>query len=176
MESKSKLFNYNAKSLKFVPAEKMSSVRLEVMWSPVHKDKFITWGTEIFLYETFENFVDKRRADGNESARQLYLDHLIFLTYLLVTLDQVDCKATYKLRVIIQVESNISDIELSENSGARLLATNSSYHYVKCLDIYPLKGSEILLAIGQANGKVSLTSFGPSSYDCLGINGMDLSK
>lgn len=29
----------------------MSGVRLEVQWSPVHPDKFITWGTEIFLYE-----------------------------------------------------------------------------------------------------------------------------
>jgi len=24
---------------------------LEVQWSPVHPDKCITWGTEIFLYE-----------------------------------------------------------------------------------------------------------------------------
>uniref|UniRef100_A0A0A9ZA57 WD repeat-containing protein mio n=3 Tax=Lygus hesperus TaxID=30085 RepID=A0A0A9ZA57_LYGHE len=107
----------------------MSSVRLEVLWSPVHRDKFVTWGTEIFLYETFEKFDEKPRFD---------------------------------------------DIELSENSGARLLATNSNYHYVKCVDIYPLKGSEILMAVGQANGKVSLTSFGPSSFDCLGVNGMDL--
>jgi len=29
----------------------MSGVRLEVQWSPVHPDKCITWGTEIFLYE-----------------------------------------------------------------------------------------------------------------------------
>lgn len=29
----------------------MSGVRLEVQWSPIHPDKFITWGTEIFLYE-----------------------------------------------------------------------------------------------------------------------------
>ena len=29
----------------------MSGVRLEVQWSPVHPDKCITWGTEIYLYE-----------------------------------------------------------------------------------------------------------------------------
>ncbi|BES96654.1 missing oocyte, meiosis regulator, homolog (Drosophila) [Nesidiocoris tenuis] len=107
----------------------MSSVRLEVLWSPVHKDKFITWGTEISLYETSEKCGDIRRTD--------YVD-------------------------------------LSETSSARLLATNSSYHYVKAVDIHPMEGSEILLAIGQANGKVSLTTFGPSNFDFLGINGMDM--
>jgi hypothetical protein len=29
----------------------MNSVKLEVQWSPVHSNKFITWGTEICLYE-----------------------------------------------------------------------------------------------------------------------------
>jgi hypothetical protein len=29
----------------------MNGVKLEVQWSPVHPNKFITWGTEIFLYE-----------------------------------------------------------------------------------------------------------------------------
>lgn len=29
----------------------MSGARLEVQWSPIHNNKFITWGTEICLYE-----------------------------------------------------------------------------------------------------------------------------
>lgn len=29
----------------------MSNVKLEVQWSPAHANKFITWGTEICLYE-----------------------------------------------------------------------------------------------------------------------------
>lgn len=30
----------------------MAGARLDVQWSPVHPDKFITWGSEICLYET----------------------------------------------------------------------------------------------------------------------------
>lgn len=30
----------------------MTGARLDLQWSPVHPDKFITWGTEIYLYET----------------------------------------------------------------------------------------------------------------------------
>lgn len=29
----------------------MSNIKLDVQWSPVHQNKFITWGTEINLYE-----------------------------------------------------------------------------------------------------------------------------
>lgn len=40
----------------------MSSVKLDVLWSPVHSNKFITWGTEICLYEI---------ADIKDGIRQL---------------------------------------------------------------------------------------------------------
>lgn len=30
----------------------MNSGRLEVQWSPCNPDKFITWGSDIYLYET----------------------------------------------------------------------------------------------------------------------------
>lgn len=33
---------------------KMSSIKLDVQWSPVHANKFITWGTEICLYEVMQ--------------------------------------------------------------------------------------------------------------------------
>lgn len=29
----------------------MSGAKLDVMWSPVHHDKFIIWGPDITLYE-----------------------------------------------------------------------------------------------------------------------------
>lgn len=65
---------------------------------------------------------------------------------------------------------------MSSTTGANLLATNSSHQYVKCVDIYPQPGSDVLLAIGQANGKVVLTTFGPSKFDALGISGKDFGK
>ena len=29
----------------------VNTVKLEVLWSPYHTNKFITWGSEIYLYE-----------------------------------------------------------------------------------------------------------------------------
>ncbi|OXU30787.1 hypothetical protein TSAR_008781 [Trichomalopsis sarcophagae] len=99
----------------------MNSVKLEVQWSPIHSNKFITWGTEICLYE------------------------------------------------IAQIKDTVSDTTV-----AHLLATNTSHHYVKCIDIYPVPEPDILLAVGQANGKVILTTFGPTAFDSLGLAGKEL--
>nr|XP_018911247.1 PREDICTED: WD repeat-containing protein mio isoform X2 [Bemisia tabaci] len=106
----------------------MSTPRLEVQWSPVHPDRFITWGTEIFLYETVE----------------------------------------------IKEETKASCVFLSDNTVAHLLASNSNHHYVKCVDIYPHPQPDVLLAIGQANGKVVLTSFGSSVFDNMGLTGIEI--
>lgn len=105
----------------------MSGVRLEVQWSPVHPDKFITWGTDINLYEV------KSLKDAPQSS-----------------------------------------IKISETSAAHLLASNSNHPYVKCVDIYPHNDTDVLLAIGQTNGKVVLTTFGPTVFDCLGLSGKEL--
>ncbi|KAL1137877.1 hypothetical protein AAG570_009573 [Ranatra chinensis] len=107
----------------------MSGVRLEVLWSPVHYDKFVAWGTEIFLYQTLPKTKDASDSSG---------------------------------------------IELSEMSSAQLLATNSNHHYLKCVDIYPKEEPDVLLAVGQANGKVALSTFGPSAFDASGLAGMEL--
>ncbi|PNF34608.1 WD repeat-containing protein mio [Cryptotermes secundus] len=106
----------------------MSGVRLEVQWSPVHPDKFITWGTEIFLYEV---------ASMKDAPK-------------------------------------LACSKVSDTTAANLLATNSNHHYVKCVDIYPQPEPDILLAIGQANGKVVLTTFGPTAFDALGLTGKEL--
>lgn len=105
----------------------MSSIKLEVQWSPIHSNKYITWGTEIFLYE------------------------------------------------ISQIKDTVrpSCIKVSETTTAYLLATNTSHHYVKCIDIYPQPEPDILLAVGQANGKIVLTTFGPTAFDSLGIVGKE---
>lgn len=44
--------------------EMMNSSKLEVQWSPVHSNKFITWGTEICLYEVAE-FKDNDKQSCN---------------------------------------------------------------------------------------------------------------
>ncbi|XP_014229294.1 GATOR complex protein MIOS-B [Trichogramma pretiosum] len=106
----------------------MNTPRLEIQWSPIHSNKFITWGTEICLYEI---------APIKDTVRP-------------------------------------SCIKVSDSTVAHLLATNSSHNYVKCIDIYPIAEPDILLAVGQANGRVVLTTFGPTAYDSLGLTGKEL--
>lgn len=65
---------------------------------------------------------------------------------------------------------------ISENTVGRLLATNSNHRYVKCIDVYPKSETDLLLALGQANGKVSLSTFGPSVFDSFRLAGLELSK
>lgn len=67
-----------------------------------------------------------------------------------------------------------SPIKLSNTSGAHLLATNTNHHYVKCIDVYPKSDNDILLALGLANGRVVLSTFGPSYYDIQGLAGKEL--
>ncbi|XP_049939369.1 GATOR complex protein MIOS isoform X2 [Schistocerca serialis cubense] len=106
----------------------MSGIRLEVQWSRSHPTKFITWGTEIYLYEVLSK-ADTPRA---------------------------------------------TCIKVSDSTYANLLATNSSHHYIKCIDIFPHPEPDILLAVGQASGKVTLTAFGPTVFDSRGITGKEL--
>lgn len=70
----------------------------------------------------------------------------------------------------------ITAIKLSNDTGAHLLATNSNHHYVKCIDVYPKSENDLLLAIGQANGKITLSTFGSSEFDSQGLPGKDLGK
>ncbi|XP_058794718.1 GATOR complex protein MIOS-B [Phymastichus coffea] len=106
----------------------MTSVKSEVQWSPVHPNKFITYGTEICLYE----------------------------------IDQI--------KDVVKP----SCIKVSDTTIAHLLATNTSLHYIKCIDIYPVLEPDILLAVGQANGKVVLTTFGPTTFDSSGLASREL--
>ncbi|XP_046390377.1 GATOR complex protein MIOS-B [Ischnura elegans] len=66
-----------------------------------------------------------------------------------------------------------SCVRISEHTVAHLLASNTNQHYVKCIDIHPHPETDILLAIGQANGKVVLTSFGSTSFDSRGLIGKE---
>lgn len=129
-----------------------SSVKLEVQWSPAHADHFITWGTDISLYEAGSlNSVSSKPS----------------------------CLCFYSFRRFSFNTSHLNNlngflgITLSEKTGAHLVASNNNYHYIKCIDVCPDSKSEPLLAVGQANGKVVLTTFGPTSFDALGLNGKE---
>lgn len=66
--------------------------------------------------------------------------------------------------------------KISETHLAQLIATSSNHHYVRSVDIYPKCDSDILLAVGLANGRVALTTFGPSEYDVIGYPGKEFGK
>lgn len=72
--------------------------------------------------------------------------------------------------------STCVDTKISDSTVAHLLATNTNHHYVKCIDIYPQPEPDILLAVGQANGKVVLTTFGPTVFDSQGLSGKELGE
>ncbi|CAG2055807.1 unnamed protein product [Timema podura] len=97
----------------------------------------------------------------------------------IINLPEICCSSSWvQPRAGSEVESWEGDesasVNLSSATGANLLATNTSHQYVKCVDIYPQPEPDILLAIGQANGKVVLTTFGPTAFDTLGLAGKEL--
>ncbi|XP_027013645.1 GATOR complex protein MIOS [Tachysurus fulvidraco] len=59
-------------------------------------------------------------------------------------------------------EAKAGALPLSEETAATLLAINSDTPYMKCVAWYPKHEPECLLAVGQANGRVVLTSLGQS--------------
>lgn len=63
--------------------------------------------------------------------------------------------------------------KISDTNLAQLVATSSNHHYVRSIDIYPKCNEDILLAVGLANGRVALTTFGPSEYDIHGYPGKE---
>ncbi|KAL5006538.1 hypothetical protein ScPMuIL_015344 [Solemya velum] len=60
-------------------------------------------------------------------------------------------------------------IKLSDETYAQHLSVNTEIPITKCVAWYPKKEPENLLAVGQANGKVTLTSFGSAdNHDLIG--------
>ncbi|KAM8967903.1 GATOR2 complex protein MIOS [Pelodytes ibericus] len=57
-------------------------------------------------------------------------------------------------------ELKAGSLRLSEETTATLLAINSETPYMKCVAWYPKYDPECLLAVGQANGRIVLTSLG----------------
>lgn len=68
----------------------------------------------------------------------------------------------YRIGSIGSAEAKAGTLPLSEETAATLLAINSDTPYMKCVAWYPKHEPECLLAVGQANGRVVLTSLGQS--------------
>ncbi|KAL4646854.1 WD repeat-containing protein mio [Arapaima gigas] len=68
----------------------------------------------------------------------------------------------YRIESLGSAEAKAGAIPLSEETAATLLAINSDTPYMKCVAWYPKHEPECLLAVGQANGRVVLTSLGQS--------------
>lgn len=67
-----------------------------------------------------------------------------------------------------------SDIKLNSTCGANLISTNTNHHYIKCVDVHPKLDEDLLLAVGNTYGKVSLSTFGPSTvFDSQGLPGKE---
>lgn len=91
-------------------------MKVNVIWSPNHQNRFILHGTDLQLYEVEEI------KDGVFSHKP-------------------------------------SAVKISSSSVATLLSTNTENQYMKCVSWYPKPQYDHLLAVGQANGRVVLTSF-----------------
>lgn len=68
----------------------------------------------------------------------------------------------------------VTVFSISNTHCAQLLATNTNHRYVRSVDIYPKSETDLLLAIGLTNGRVALSTFGPSEYDSRGFPGKEL--
>ncbi|XP_063159760.1 GATOR2 complex protein MIOS [Candoia aspera] len=66
----------------------------------------------------------------------------------------------YHIESAISSELKAGSLRLSEETAATLLSINSDTPYLKCVAWYPKYDPECLLAVGQANGRVVLTSLG----------------
>ncbi|GCC23005.1 GATOR2 complex protein MIOS [Chiloscyllium punctatum] len=66
----------------------------------------------------------------------------------------------YRTESVGNFEAKAGSLRLSEDTTATLLAINSDTPYMKCVAWYPKYDPECLLAVGQANGRVVLTSLG----------------
>jgi len=103
--------------------------KVDIIWSPNHDDKFVTFGSELSLYkvDTIREGVPRQQA-----------------------------------------------IKLSDCTYANLLSTNTDNAFIKCLAWYPYAEPDHLLAVGLANGRVMLSSFGKGgSSDPNGLLGKE---
>ncbi|XP_064648261.1 GATOR2 complex protein MIOS-B-like isoform X2 [Lineus longissimus] len=92
----------------------MSSIKTDVLWSPNHVDKYMTFGTDLSLFQVEKISYGQGKVDNR----------------------------------------------LSDDTYGTLLSSNTSHQYMKCVAWCPRAVPDHLVAVGQANGRVVLTSFG----------------
>ncbi|XP_018011442.1 GATOR complex protein MIOS-A [Hyalella azteca] len=94
-------------------------VKAEILWCPTASDIFLTWGSDIQIYQT------RNVAASAETSSSL-----------------------------------LGGFQISDSTVASLICTSTDYSYIKCVawsNTVAPDGAK-LLAVGQANGKVHVTS------------------
>lgn len=118
----------------------MSGTTAELYWFPKYQDRFITWGSEINLYQTKDEEPGQRLQTSENLVSVTEGQHSIFTT----------CCYT-------DIQINISS-----KKTATLLATETRYQYIRCV-APAYRANELCLGVGLANGKVGLCNFVPST-------------
>ncbi|XP_074659239.1 uncharacterized protein LOC141911993 [Tubulanus polymorphus] len=93
----------------------ISSAKVDIVWSPNHEDKFVTFGTDLSLYKVERTKTSSAKGQG---------------------------------------------MRIADGVHASLLSSNTNHQYMKCISWCPRRNPDHLIAVGQANGRVVLTSFG----------------
>lgn len=93
----------------------MAGGRLEVYWSPNSPDKFLTWGSDLSLYQV-------KNTSGRDDIASAH------------------------------------NFQISSNSRAYQLGSFTDVAFAKCLAWLPVPELEGVIAIGQTNGRILLTS------------------
>ncbi|GAB6033307.1 hypothetical protein CHUAL_013078 [Chamberlinius hualienensis] len=98
----------------------MTTIKLDILWSPQFPDKFVTFGTDLRQY------------------------------------------------TLTSAKLDSTSLHSSSDDGrvATLLAVNSDTLYLKCVCWCPREDYDNLLAVGQASGRVVLTSFNSQQDPC----------
>jgi len=56
--------------------------KLEVQWSPVHKNKFITWGPDIRMYEVINTNISEGSKSSDTPKGFFNYDYLYKIVYI----------------------------------------------------------------------------------------------
>lgn len=73
--------------------------KLEVQWSPVHKNKFITWGPDIRMYEVINTTI----SEGSKSSDtpKGFINHLfIIVDILYLCIQSIILKLFYRFGLV----------------------------------------------------------------------------
>lgn len=128
----------------------MSGTPVEIHWFPRNSNRFLTWGSEINLYEVKNSDeIDHRVSTSMKS---------------ICALEKHQEKYIFNVRFVffIYFDEDIN-LDISTATTATLLASETRYQYIRCVAPSYRSSGDLLLAVGLANGKVGLCNFVPSN-------------